>query len=104
MPESESHPYEFLIALPIDHPRLTSRMTYNAGFRCRQLIGVFTVGSTNPQSRLEDFRPDNPTEKSTRNLVELRNECQTVCDRIATRLLNRPDTGDQPAEEAIDSR
>jgi hypothetical protein len=46
--------HEYMLALPIDHPEMTPQLAQSHGaHRCRQLIGVVTIGSTYRASGLQ---------------------------------------------------
>jgi hypothetical protein len=82
IPLPGSVPYEFLLALPIDHPELNATMSnLEDTNRSRQLIGIFTIGSTSAASALMDFVefPD--------QAHNLRLECQRHCNPISHLLL-----------------
>lgn len=78
--------HEFLLALPIDHPEFG--VSDEAGTaphpeRCRQLIGVITIGSTNPTSKLKTFCMPKLTPSQYREFAHLRDLCQEACDDIS---------------------
>jgi len=78
--------YEFLLALPIDHPDFG--VSDEAGTaphpeRCRQLIGVITIGSTDPTSKLKVFCAPKLTPSRYREFARLRDLCQEACDEIS---------------------
>lgn len=84
--------HEYLVALPLDHPELTSEVPgLENGHRCRQLVAVLTIGSTYGASKLMTIckRPGKLSEKHYEQIKALRDECQNVCDQISLLVLNR---------------
>ena len=87
LPAPGSIPYEFLLALPIDHPQLDEEMSIDDANRSRQLIGVLTIGSNSGASPLGQFCGVPLTEDIIQRLANLRVDCQRLCDEICHHLL-----------------
>jgi hypothetical protein len=82
---SESNPYEVLIALPLDHPKLSEQIAAtDPAERCRQLIGVMTLGSTYRATRLLRLRNTKvvTAQVTEPEVVKLRNRCQGLANKI----------------------
>jgi hypothetical protein len=98
--------HEYMLALPIDHPEMTRQLAADQDVqRCRQLIGVVTIGSTYGPSKLQEFCVDPPSDKPEyvqwREVVQsFRDDCQRECDALSLFLLGRaPGLARQRAED-----
>lgn len=88
LPLPGSIKHECLLALPIDHPQLTKGdFQLAAAERCRQLVGVVTIGSDHKLSPLLPLCRDSLTEVKLLELRDLRDLCQVYCDQISSLLL-----------------
>jgi Trypsin-like peptidase domain len=69
---------EFLLAVPLDHPEFSEQSGILPSDRCRQLVGVLTIGSSRRASRLNQFR----TAKAKEGIATFRAKCQQLSDKI----------------------
>jgi hypothetical protein len=83
-------PHIYLLALPLAHPQFDPALVDNSKLeRCRQLIGVLTIGSTYAASHLLEICQQPLPEDKGNELLELHNKCQDVCDEIAGLFLEK---------------
>jgi hypothetical protein len=86
---TESNPYEVLIAFPLDHPEFSEQiLARDPAERCRQLIGVMTVGSTYGTTKLLQLRNTKPASPQVIDpeIVTLRNQCQEFIGEVVNLL------------------
>jgi HAD superfamily phosphoserine phosphatase-like hydrolase len=88
--------------LPIDHPETTEDMVGPEMQRCRQLVGVLSLGSTSPGSRLLKYCADPLPDKAFAGLRELRDTCQKKMDAISRMLLDEQGLGDNTGPAPIE--
>jgi hypothetical protein len=81
IPFSTSDPYQVLFAVPLDHPNLQEKPGQDSiPERCRQLIGVITIGSTYRSGELAKLAIRDDYNFS--RVKNLRNQCQKLADNI----------------------
>jgi HAD superfamily phosphoserine phosphatase-like hydrolase len=81
-------PHAFLLSLPIDHPEMTEEMGGQPNAqRCRQLVGVLSIGSASPASSLLEYCRLTITDEVFDRLRDLRDACQRKLDAISYALL-----------------
>lgn len=98
LPGAQHHAY--LLSLAIDHPQWTEEMKSKPDAqRCRQLVGVLSLGSTSPASKLRRYCG---SKLEPEDMRRLRDACQEKMNAIANLLLEEagvidhapgPDTG-----------
>jgi hypothetical protein len=85
LPLTESNPYEALFAFPLDHPEFSDQiLAIDPAERCRQLVGVMTIGSTYKATKLLRLRSTKPASPQVAEpeIVILRNRCQGLMKEI----------------------
>lgn len=81
-------PHSFVLSLPIDHPEMTEELgSLRNAQRCRQLVGVLSLSSRSPASRLLEYCRDTLSDGMFGRLRDLRDACQDRMDAISTALL-----------------
>jgi HAD superfamily phosphoserine phosphatase-like hydrolase len=94
LPLPGSEPHAFLLCMPIDHPRMTEEMARQENAqRCRQLVGVLSIGSRSPASRLLEYCRATLTDDMFGKLRDLRDALQRKMDEIAEMLLDEAGFG-----------
>jgi hypothetical protein len=104
LPVQGSGPYQILLALPVDHPDFTEPTPGNGARgveRSRQLIGIVSIGSTCPATKLHEFAieaakgseateepgGDKPSAEAQK-IQQLRIKCQKLGDDICAAVLH----------------
>lgn len=80
--------HTFLLCLPIDHPEMTEEMADQPDAqRCRQLVGVLSLGSASPASSLREYCRLELTGEAFARLRGLRDSLQKKADAISNSML-----------------
>lgn len=97
LPYPGATPHNFLLALPIDHPKFTEELAdLPNSQRSRQLVGVLSIGSYSPASPLLEYCRETLTDDAFIKLRDLRDTCQKSVDTISNLLLDSDLSGDTP--------
>ncbi len=74
---------EFLVTVPLDHPEYAQTSEVSSPDRCRQLVGVLTIGSSRRASKLNEFLTTEPRKA----VAALRSRCQQLADNMVDVLI-----------------